>query len=74
MKHMKIENGWINQTTPPNGYYLDDQGVVRKNHATHTVAAVDSNADGCLLPPSPSQNHPPVPPMITTDPNSAGKQ
>lgn len=72
IKHMKIANGWINQSTPPNGYYIDEQGVARKRQTTRNVALVDSDTDNFNMPPPPNHDTPPIPPTITTDPNSAG--
>jgi hypothetical protein len=70
---MKIANGWINQLTPPpNGYYIDEQGVARKRQTTRNVALVDSDTDNFNMPPPPNHDTPPIPPTITTDPNAAG--
>ena len=79
----KIEAQWIDGSTPPNGYVLDDNGRAVMNQGLVSVfraQIVAMNANGnddhinvVSLPPT-STNHNPVPPMVlvSTQASSAG--
>ena len=80
----KIEAGWIDGNTPPPGFRLDNSGKAVPNmnmvaalsasirevstttHAPQSTALVP-------LPPAPTQNVPPIPPVVTTNAQSAGQ-
>jgi hypothetical protein len=62
---MKIANGWINQSTPPHGYYLDDKGIA-KPHSDRSIAAMGTSLSA-ELPPAP-----PAVPVQQPQPSSDG--
>lgn len=71
---LKASQGWIDGNTPPPGFVLNSEG--RPAVSTHIVSAVQAsiaNTNTIALPPAPSGEFPPVPPVINTIASTAGQ-
>lgn len=71
---LKVSQGWVDGNTPPPGFVLNSDGT--PTVSTHIVSAVQAsimNANMIALPPAPSGDHPPVPPVINTIASTAGQ-
>ena len=71
---LKASQGWIDGNTPPPGFVLDSQG--KPTVSTHIVSALQAsiaNTNTITLPPPPSEETPPLPPVINTIASTAGQ-
>ena len=74
----KADAGWVDGSTPPDGFKLDSEGkavpnVSLVNAICASIREISTTNQLVPLPPTPTTLTPPVPPIVTTNARTAGE-